>query len=227
MSTKQKSVIENPTDKKTQLSSSLKAKSTNAEAETRQADVQDNALPGKVEVEEIPEVDTVTPPSSTIEVVSSMPETTQVKVATSAEIQPPPAKESPKPEINVEAIAAKYGLVVHEAATLFPMMPEEELVELGNGILNEGQKVKITTKDGVLLDGRNRLLACERVGVTPEFEEYEGDDPAALIHALNILRRNLTPKQRATSPSKTRVPSWRSTTCGAFLLGLMVRSITN
>jgi ParB family chromosome partitioning protein len=39
---------------------------------------------------------------------------------------------------------------------------------------------------GKILDGRNRLLACERAGVEPRFEDFEGDDAAAL--ALVISR---------------------------------------
>lgn len=50
-----------------------------------------------------------------------------------------------------------------------------------------------------MLDGRNRLLACEKAGVEPTFSEYDGDDASALalVISLNVQRRDLTAAQRA------------------------------
>jgi hypothetical protein len=52
---------------------------------------------------------------------------------------------------------------------------------------------------GLVLDGRNRLLACERAGVEPTFTDYEGDDAGAraLVISLNVQRRDLSAGQRA------------------------------
>src|ERR1019366_7913877 len=60
----------------------------------------------------------------------------------------------------------------------------------------------IRSKDGMILDGRNRLAACEIAGVTPRFEEYAGDKPAAFIISTNLLRRHLNESQRALVASK-------------------------
>jgi len=49
----------------------------------------------------------------------------------------------------------------------------------------------------VLLDGRNRLAACERAGIAPRYREYEGTDPVAFIMSANVHRRHLTESQRA------------------------------
>jgi hypothetical protein len=45
----------------------------------------------------------------------------------------------------------------------------------------------------------NRLLACEKAGVEPRYETFDGDDAGALalVISLNVQRRELTPGQRA------------------------------
>jgi len=48
----------------------------------------------------------------------------------------------------------------------------------------------------MVLDGRNRLLACEEAGVTPRFVKYEGNDPAGFVHSKNHTRRHLTLEER-------------------------------
>ena len=50
-----------------------------------------------------------------------------------------------------------------------------------------------------VLDDRNRLIACERAGVTPRFEEWRGEDglPTAYVMSKNRRRRHLTPGQGA------------------------------
>jgi len=49
-----------------------------------------------------------------------------------------------------------------------------------------------------VLDGRNRLAACERVRVKPEFVEF-GGDPWTYSRSHNLWRRNLTTGQRAAA----------------------------
>jgi ParB-like chromosome segregation protein Spo0J len=39
----------------------------------------------------------------------------------------------------------------------------------------------------LILDGRNRWLACERAGIEPWVQEVETDDPDALAGSLNDL----------------------------------------
>ena len=50
---------------------------------------------------------------------------------------------------------------------------------------------------GVLIDGRNRLRACEIAGVAPTFVSLNGQDAAAYIVSANLARRSLTVGQRA------------------------------
>lgn len=65
----------------------------------------------------------------------------------------------------------------HEYADAFPMASEEELEELAASIAAVGliHPIVLTPK-GEVLDGRNRLAACEKAGVEPTFETRDGDD---------------------------------------------------
>lgn len=65
----------------------------------------------------------------------------------------------------------------HEYADAFPMASEEELEELAASIAAVGliHPIVLTPK-GEVLDGRNRLAACEKAGVEPTFETRDGND---------------------------------------------------
>jgi hypothetical protein len=89
-------------------------------------------------------------------------------------------------------------LKVHPYADLFPMMTGAELDALAADIAEVGLRQPIVRYGGAVLDGRNRLLACEKAGVEPAFTEYEGDDAGALalVVSLNVQRRDLTSAQK-------------------------------
>lgn len=87
---------------------------------------------------------------------------------------------------------------VHPAADLFPMLPASELQELADDIARTGLKQSVVvTRDGVLLDGRNRIAACTLAGIKPTFTEYRGDDPTAYVVSINLRRRHLSLEDRA------------------------------
>jgi hypothetical protein len=78
------------------------------------------------------------------------------------------------------------------------MLAEDELRELAADIKQRGQLQPIVLDtDGRILDGRNRYAACELVGVEPEFETYEGDDPGGYALSVNVNRREMTKGQKA------------------------------
>jgi ParB-like chromosome segregation protein Spo0J len=78
------------------------------------------------------------------------------------------------------------------------MLAEDELAELAADITQRGLLQPIVLDpDGRVLDGRNRLAACERAGVKPDFVTYEGDDADGYALAVNVRRRNLTKGQQA------------------------------
>lgn len=87
---------------------------------------------------------------------------------------------------------------IHPAAEMFPVMTDNEIKELAEDIARGGLREPVAMCEGMVLDGRNRLLACERAGVKPEFVEVSaGDSPADYVWSRNYARRHLTPSQRA------------------------------
>ena len=86
---------------------------------------------------------------------------------------------------------------IHEYAALFPAATDAELQEMAEDIRKRGLLCPIITLDGKVLDGRNRLKACEMAEVTPRFQKYTGADPLADVVSWNLKRRHLTPSQQA------------------------------
>ena len=89
---------------------------------------------------------------------------------------------------------------VHPAAELFPKMDAEALQALADDIREHGQREPVILYHGAVLDGRNRLRACELAGVEPRFVTVESDevgDPIQFVLSLNRHRRHLTPAQVA------------------------------
>lgn len=94
---------------------------------------------------------------------------------------------------------------VHPAATLFPMMDAESFERLKADIKENGQDQRITFFNGMVLDGRNRLKACQELGIEPRTEEIEDDgvfDPFKWVLSINLHRRHLTESQRAMVAAK-------------------------
>lgn len=87
----------------------------------------------------------------------------------------------------------------HRLADLLPLIYGAEFEVLVADIAANGLRVPITLLDGKVLDGRNRLRACEVAEVEPRFEVFEGteDEALALVLSLNLARRHLTTAQRA------------------------------
>lgn len=87
----------------------------------------------------------------------------------------------------------------HPIADIFPLMNDEELRQLTADIEMHGQREKIIVFDNRIIDGRNRFLACERLGIETEVFIYEGDESRILdfVVSLNLHRRHLSESQRA------------------------------
>lgn len=89
----------------------------------------------------------------------------------------------------------------HQAADLFPMLGQDELRALADDIKANGQLEAIVLYEGKVLDGRNRLAACELAGVEPRtitirFRSGEST-PTEWVLSKNLHRRQLTKSQAA------------------------------
>lgn len=85
-------------------------------------------------------------------------------------------------------------------AELYPLMDADALLELSHSVRRNGLREPIVLRaDGAVLDGRNRLRACEIAGVEPRFVEFSGSDEDALEFVVdtNSTRRHLSKSQRA------------------------------
>lgn len=79
------------------------------------------------------------------------------------------------------------------------MMSPAELSDLIGDICERGLIEPIVKYEGLVLDGRNRLLACEKAGVKPKFREWNGEagTPTAFVISQNLHRRHLSKAQIA------------------------------
>lgn len=102
------------------------------------------------------------------------------------------------PDDDREKIA---GYPVHPAASLFPLLPDDELQALADDIAAHGQLEAILLHQGEILDGRNRARACEIAGVTPKVDIWRpaaDETPSTYVVSRNLRRRHMTASQRAT-----------------------------
>lgn len=94
---------------------------------------------------------------------------------------------------------------IHPAAAAFPLMSGDEFESFKQDIKQNGQLVPIEILDGQVIDGRNRLLACEQLGVKPATTKIKlpGNKSAvSYVVSKNIHRRHLTTSQRAMIAAK-------------------------
>lgn len=87
----------------------------------------------------------------------------------------------------------------HPAAEIFPMLDFADLNQLADDIKKNGLLEPIIMYHGQVLDGRNRLAACEIAGVEPHFVEMNGnlESPVLYVISRNLHRRHLSVSQRA------------------------------
>ena len=96
-------------------------------------------------------------------------------------------------------------LSAHPAATLFPMMHGTDLGLLVEDIEANGLREPIVIYDGQILDGRNRLRACELAGIAPRFVEWDGvGSPIAFVLSRNLHRRHLNESQRSIVAARAK-----------------------
>ncbi len=95
------------------------------------------------------------------------------------------------------------GCGFHELSELFPLMDEAALDKLADDIRKHGLRVPIVRYGGLILDGRNRYLACRRAGIEPHYRDLdEGIDPISYVVSENLHRRHLSESQRSMVAEK-------------------------
>ena len=87
---------------------------------------------------------------------------------------------------------------IHSLSSIFPKLDDVAFQALKQDIYANGLRNPIIIKNKEVLDGQNRLRACEELGIDPIFQEYEGDDLVEFVLAQNLHRRHLTAGQSAT-----------------------------
>jgi ParB-like chromosome segregation protein Spo0J len=86
---------------------------------------------------------------------------------------------------------------VHPIASLFPLLEGKDYEELKKSIEQHGQQQPIIVRNGVLIDGRNRLKVLLDLRRQPVVQEYNGKLPVEeYILIENLFRRHLTDDQR-------------------------------
>ena len=87
---------------------------------------------------------------------------------------------------------------IHSLSSIFPKLDDVSFKALKQDIYANGLRNPIIIKNNEVIDGQNRLRACEELGIEPTFQEYEGDDLVEFVLAQNLHRRHLTAGQSAT-----------------------------
>lgn len=93
----------------------------------------------------------------------------------------------------------------HPLASIWPLMSDAELDRLAEDIKEHGQRLPIIRVDGMILDGRNRWLACERAGLGPWVQDIPNDEIEvldALAWSLNNHRRHADEGVRAIAAAR-------------------------
>jgi hypothetical protein len=95
---------------------------------------------------------------------------------------------------------------IHPLAEIFEMLSEADLADLAADIKAHGQKLPILVVDGgILIDGRNRLRACEIAEVEPlvrTLDPSEIPDPLAFVISINAKRRKSNAGQLAMAAAE-------------------------
>jgi ParB-like chromosome segregation protein Spo0J len=92
------------------------------------------------------------------------------------------------------------NLEIHPLALAFPAYGEEDLAKLASDIRNHGLRQPIALFEGKVLDGRNRVEAARKAGLTHvPSKKFEGtfDEARDYVISLNLVRRHLDTGQRA------------------------------
>ena len=109
------------------------------------------------------------------------------------------------PSTPTDYLVGDRRLKAHSATETFPLLPRLELEEMADDIKAHGQQepVVLDAAAALLVDGRNRCLACEIAGVPVASRTLrKGEDLVSFVASKNLHRRNLKTAQRAIIAAK-------------------------
>lgn len=98
---------------------------------------------------------------------------------------------------NIEQWLDRITMEFHPYADIFPLIQGNDFDLLCKDIEQNGLNDPIVLLGDQILDGRNRYLACTKIGIKPEWKQFTGEDPLAYVLSTNLHRRHLTASQRA------------------------------
>lgn len=107
---------------------------------------------------------------------------------------------------EIEEVVDYYGPItgIHPACEASPLLAPEDAKVLSSAIKSHGLRNEIRiTKDGLLVDGRHRLVYCYQHSVEPRFKVVRGD-PWACVWDNNFAHRSPTVGQRAMFANRWR-----------------------
>lgn len=96
---------------------------------------------------------------------------------------------------------------VHPAANIVPLLDGPAYAALKADIRANGQQIPIAVWTDQVLDGRNRMRACEELGIEPKIERLTSlpaGSPTMYVLSANLHRRHLTPSQLAMVGARAR-----------------------
>lgn len=97
------------------------------------------------------------------------------------------------------------ALTFHPLAELFPLLEGAEFDDLVADIAKHGVREPVMIHEGQILDGRNRFLACQELGISCPTRQFEGKESELLDFVLsqNLYRRHLNESQRAMAAAES------------------------
>ena len=101
--------------------------------------------------------------------------------------------------MDIEALRRDVIAASHGAANTFPLMSDDELHMLAEDIKANGLREPIFRDgNGLIIDGRNRWIACKLAGSYCGEHKFSGtaDEIVAFVVSHNLRRRHLDESQR-------------------------------
>jgi uncharacterized short protein YbdD (DUF466 family) len=97
-----------------------------------------------------------------------------------------------------------YNYKQHPLSARFPPMDRGDFRRFCEDIRVNGLMFPIMLFAGMILDGWHRYFACQKTGVTPRFEEFNGDlaDACKYVCSANHHRRHAKPAQIAMTAAE-------------------------